>query len=153
MRTPESTAEQVLMGFWDNALPVDPIAIAKKMGIQVYLDKSLPNSGQLFVEGKNAKIHIHPDEPIYRQRFTVAHELGHFCLGHGPRPRQDNSGYSLNNFDPIERDANVFAAALIMPRPAMEHFVDIKSSFDELAQKFNVSGRAMQIRLKVLGLL
>ena len=153
LQTPESIAEQALREFWDNSLPVDPVAIAKKMGVPVYLDPNLSGSGQLFTEKGQSRIHIRPNESVSRKRFTVAHELGHLCLGHCPRPRQDNTAYSFLNFDPVERDANSFAAAMLMPRPAVEHFVDIRYSFDSLVKRFNVSGRAMQIRLQRLGLL
>ncbi|MDR3358564.1 MAG: ImmA/IrrE family metallo-endopeptidase [Desulfovibrio sp.] len=150
--TPESIAEQILQDFWDKSLPVDPVKIAVKMGIKVFSSLSLETSGQLLVDESGRKIiKFLRSEPLVRQRFTVAHELGHVCCGHGPRNRTDNSGYSLFNFDPVERDANMFAAALLMPEPAIAHFLDIGASLQGMAAKFCVSERAMQIRLEKLG--
>ena len=74
---PEVVAERVLKDFWDQSLPVDSAALAKKMGVRAYLAPELPASGQsAALESGEYKIQIKPGEPVYRQRFTVARELG-----------------------------------------------------------------------------
>lgn len=55
------------------------------------------------------------------QRFTAAHELGHFCMGHDPSMDDDNiirrSPFSTSGkLDFQEVEANAFAAAFLMPR-------------------------------------
>ncbi|WP_111560140.1 ImmA/IrrE family metallo-endopeptidase [Paracoccus sediminilitoris] len=51
-----------------------------------------------------------------RQRFTHAHELGHFMCHRGLRDRFEDSDASLNDFrDNIESEANLFASWLLMP--------------------------------------
>lgn len=51
-----------------------------------------------------------------RRRFTLGHELGHFMCHREIQERFEDSEDSLNNFhDSIEREANVFAAWLLMP--------------------------------------
>ena len=52
-----------------------------------------------------------------------------------------------------ERRVNIFAAALLMPRAAVEHFRDVRLSFPEPLKKFDVSGRTIRIRLVKMGLL
>src|SRR5438128_1930962 len=53
-----------------------------------------------------------------RKRFTVAHELGHYVLGHGSEVIRCRP-VDVENWDPKlhqdERDANTFAAEILMP--------------------------------------
>lgn len=62
----------------------------------------------------------------YRERFTIAHELGHFVLGHGDYLRSDtvleknlliadDSSEELN-YERLEYQANIFASLLLLPR-------------------------------------
>lgn len=51
-----------------------------------------------------------------RQRFTFAHELGHFMCHRDLRDKFEDSEETLNDFhDEIESEANVFASWLLMP--------------------------------------
>jgi len=51
-----------------------------------------------------------------RQRFTYAHELGHFMCHRALRDRFEDSHETLNDFrDKIETEANIFASWLLMP--------------------------------------
>ena len=53
---------------------------------------------------------------LRRQRFTYAHELGHFMCHRKLRNEFNDNQDSLNNFfDPIENEANIFASWLLMP--------------------------------------
>jgi Zn-dependent peptidase ImmA (M78 family) len=89
-----------------------------------------------------------------RQRFTIAHELGHYCLHRDQIDRlvekilfRDDGGP-----DNIEWQANQFAARLLMPQEEIR--LNIQSGIreiDELARKFGVSSLAMQFRLRNLG--
>lgn len=51
---------------------------------------------------------------VQRSRFTVAHELGHICLGHVGKYKLINREPSPND-NPIEQAANVFASRLLAP--------------------------------------
>lgn len=60
----------------------------------------------------------------------------------------------MYNFDPIEVEANRFAAELLMPEAAVRHYVQHGIiSISELARTFAVSEVAMKYRLKNLGIL
>ena len=85
----------------------------------------------------------------------MAHELGHYALGHGTRPRDLPTMFSSRQTDPIERDANKFAAALLMPASAIKYLVSQMGVTDisDLASTFDVSEVAMEYRLKNLGYL
>lgn len=71
-------------------------------------------SGQSYPEGRT--IHINKNEPEVRQRFTMAHEIGHVVMNHSGNPfRVKNNNTEIIN-QHYERMANKFAAELLMPR-------------------------------------
>lgn len=96
--------------------------------------------------------------PLRRFRFTIAHELGHWIC------------HALEGADPavsycrpvdlteaadrsLEREANVFAAELLMPEPAVRAGWEELGLADALASRFDVSPSAMSWRLFSFGLL
>ena len=91
-----------------------------------------------------------------RQRFTVAHEIGHIELNHlesgefSIACRDSMSSPSKANQEEIE--ANAFAAALLMPEPLVRRAHKITRDVYNLAIYFGVSRQAMERRLKRLGL-
>lgn len=105
-------------------LPVCPFAIAEKKGITVQTRMSDDHgvSGFLMRVGNEFGIYFasHIDNEGFK-RFSVAHELGHYFLpGHVDKlfPSGDGIHASRANFtssEPHERQADLFAAALLMP--------------------------------------
>ena len=154
------SARQVLDAYWNGALPVPVIHIANEMGISVFKQSKLDCSGKIELsdDGK-ASVFFNTDEPIVRQRFTIAHEIGHFALGHlkpgVDRLHRDSvDSFSSKSKDPIEISANKFAAQLLMPADSVRYaFLSEKLSITEIAQMFNVSGLALRFRLINLGLI
>ncbi|MBC8064841.1 MAG: ImmA/IrrE family metallo-endopeptidase, partial [Chlorobia bacterium] len=144
--------------------------VAKHLGLSVQPAALGDNvSGLLVVENGRGMIGFSDEHPITRQRFTIAHEIGHFVmhLSNGSlfidrdfsavyrRDKKSETGEQLR-----EIEANSFAAALLMP----ESLVKLEMSslnFDwgeehalrVLADKFQVSTQAMSLRLAKLGLL
>lgn len=155
---PDQAAQQVLLENWDGTFPVDPRAVAEKAGISIRPVSSRDYSGRAYIENGVQVIEFNTSDSSLRQRFTIAHELGHHALHHteaGHRFRDDPSKFSLNVVSPKETAANKFAAELLMPELAVKHFVINKNitSLEELAKLFSVSTVAMKFRLKNLGLL
>jgi Zn-dependent peptidase ImmA (M78 family) len=80
-----------------------------------------------------------------RQRFSIAHEIGHYLLGH------DDDNVIDDYFDkPIdkEQEANKFASELLMPIEFLKK--DIASSLyniPSLAKRYLVSEQVASIRL------
>lgn len=152
--TPAAQARKVLGALWDGYLPVDLDTIAKMIGLHVVPDETLAKDGYSGVyegpEGGNV-IRINPFESSQRRRFTLAHEIGHHIMQHGARLRDPVANFSMSA-DPIEREANQFAAELLMPEEAVRQLVRIDRIHDlsTLAQRFNVSEAAMHYRLKNL---
>lgn len=78
-----------------------------------------------------------------RARFTFAHELGHFFLGHeGRRARnKDKRTYKSDQQRIAEAEANIFASYFLVPTDLA---VDAASA-DEIADRFQVSLEAAEI--------
>lgn len=138
--------------------------ICKSHGVDVKSEElDMDVSGLFVIKEKEAYIRYNKNEAPHRQRFTMAHELGHFIL-HKDTPlfisKKDNVMY--RNLDSStgeikrEREANSFAASLLMPRKfVLDEISKIpkktKDPVSYLADKFRVSEQAMTFRLANLG--
>jgi len=130
-------------------------------------------SGILVAEKNRAAIGYNAMHAPVRQRFTIAHEIGHYVLHvlnvkTPPHSRLFVDRYvvyrrgedSATGNDQEEVEANTFAAALLMPERLVredikKHRFDLDDEDDlsALARHFNVSASAMSNRLANLGLL
>lgn len=88
-------------------------------------------------------INYNKTHSVVRQRFTVAHELGHILLGHNSRSRV----IDFNSKDINEQQANVFASELLVPLQMIKETCSSSESLSSLADKFWVSKDMMQWRL------
>lgn len=158
----ERLANQTFQAFADN-VPVDPRVIAEKMNIRVietkFADTGLRGyEGLSYIENNQRVILVNSEQPHSRKRFTIAHELGHHVLGHtenGYMFRDKDTDLNPYGAPPEEREANTFAASLLMPTEAVNQLI-VKlghSDLSYLASSFQVSEKAMSIRLKHLGYL
>jgi IrrE N-terminal-like domain len=94
------------------------------------------------------------DPPLRRFRFTIAHEIGHWvchCL-EGRAPKLEPSYCRAVDLKDaadrtLEREANVFAAELLMPEPAVRAAWEELGEVEACAVRFDVSPTAMQWRL------
>ncbi|MGL6493539.1 ImmA/IrrE family metallo-endopeptidase [Aeromonas veronii] len=107
----------------------------------------------------NVNKNHHPN----RQRFTIAHELGHFIhhrslIGDGINDnklyRSTNQGKYFNQNITLghEKEANTFAASLLMPREVVIECRRKGMSIKEMADYFRVSQAAMSYRLQGFGI-
>lgn len=76
-------ALRVLLEYGVRELPVDVAELCRRMGIQVktYQPKN-SNPGQAYLLNGNPVILVSEKEPVARQRFICAHEMGHVLMGH-----------------------------------------------------------------------
>lgn len=160
-------AKQTLEGF-EEQLPIDVQAIIQAHNIAIRkqpLEEVV--SGMLVVKKGHAIIGVNESHHLNRQRFTLAHELGHFIL-HGnsssvfidasPVFFRDETSSEGSKLQEIE--ANAFAAELLMPENMLRRIINNQplDAFDEgavrrLAAQFGVSTQAITIRLTKLGLI
>ena len=85
--------------------------------------------------------------PPTRQRFSVAHEIGHIVLHQPSGATVFNREISPND-DPRESEANVFASRLLAPICVL-HFLGV-SSAEEISELCNISQIAARIRYERL---
>ena len=148
------SAQEVLDEYWDGSLPVNPISIAQALGIAVYKNPNLTMSGMLAERKGGPAIIYNSNEATTRQRFTIAHEIGHYALGHGLSFRDGTNEFNLHNYEVPEVEANRFAAELLMPGDVVERYaLKRRQTLASLAKLFDVSRVAMKIRLQTLGLI
>lgn len=138
--------------------PVDVNGVSEKLGFRVIpFDFPDDTSAVLLIEGTVRSIGVNSRHALIRQRFSVAHELGHYLGGHEDfsgeyhlkvegRPIYEDPGHRQ------ELEANEFAAELLMPsfmlkKDVQETGLDVTA----LAQKYKVSEQAMWIQLINLG--
>ena len=115
----ESDALRILQEFNYYEPPVDPIDIAKKMGIDVKMVVFDSNDVSGMYDYEKRIIYVNNNELPTRKLFTVAHELGHVIM-HDDYVK-NNTEYKIlrrspHDNDPIELEADAFAANLMMPR-------------------------------------
>ena len=132
--------------------------VAKLLNIQIKKDSTLEVhvSGYIKKEGEQWIIGVNSCHHINRQRFTVAHELGHFVLHSSliekNGPMKDTILFRHNEQNPIEASANDFASQLLMPKEKFESAIkDGKKTIDALAKHFMVSSLAVRYRARKLG--
>lgn len=133
------------------SIPVDIEKIAEFYGIQIFRDEmSEGESGAIVINQSDCGMLINQNDHTNRQRFTIAHEIGHFVSYKyqgqtGERIDFRNLESSFGK-DLEEIFANKFAAAILMPISIIS---EIKNrSKIELANEFNVSTAAIENRIK-----
>lgn len=141
--------------------PLDIKAVAEKIfNIEIREDKFDKGvSGFLERIGGKWCIFINQYESELRKRFTIAHELGHFIKHRDKYMLSGSSTPDLIFFrdktiDPMEKEANDFAADLLMPK---DIFIEkIKSgcnTLEKLSEAFQLSTSAVKYRAYKLGLI
>lgn len=135
-------------------LGYDLISFTPKYGKKVELeDGRIVNIEDISgaVEKESNRVHINTSEGLHRARFTCAHEIGHIILEH-----ENPIDFRLNNnqdFSQDEREANIFAASLLMPGAMFRKLFNVRNgSLPILSRFFKVSYDAIAIRARELGL-
>jgi Zn-dependent peptidase ImmA (M78 family) len=138
-------------GIYDSYGRADIDLLLKQLGgdVQIATDEE-----SLHVRGRgNFTVFIPEFTSSRRDRFTIAHELGHYFL-HWLYPRESvGKKFGRGGRDRAETEANVFASALLMPAAKFsEAFKELAGNQWLLASRFDVSPRAAAVRAEVLGL-
>lgn len=139
-------------------VPVDLQAVAARLGLRIISSRDLPSnvSGMLlkdpsFGTESGFVIMVNSREPARRQRFTAAHEIGHFVLHRESIGDRLEDNYLLRSNGMSNRqevEANRFAADLLMPmNKVVEKMNAGLDTTKQLADAFGVSEIAMGIRL------
>lgn len=168
----ERAATEVLRDAGVHKAPVNVGDIAKHLGAVVRLAPDEGSiSGMLYRDGRQVIIGVNARDVPTRQRFTIAHEIGHLRLHRGRPMILDHKVHADIRVDlrdttlPSSREevqANAFAAELLMPEEYVREAVAkapkraLKSDdalVSHLHKIFDVSRDAMVYRLINLGLI
>jgi Zn-dependent peptidase ImmA (M78 family) len=164
---PEEAARRILAE-GSYGMPVDVEQIAQRLNITIRQQELEDNvSGILVIKQDRAVIGVNKDHHPHRQRFTIAHEIGHYLLHReaarvfiDAAPVFFRDERTATGDEPQEIEANTFAAALLMPEQALRDLVRQQplDVFDDAAVRrfaghFGVSAQAITIRLTRLSLI
>ena len=151
----------------NSGIPVDLDRIASHLGVPIrreFLNGDI--SGFLFRKDNQAAIVVNRSQSSTRQRFTIAHEIGHYLLDHKHDEIHVDRAFVLKfrkgtpAGDPDEIQANAFAATLLMPRDSLSadllsyerNGVIDDTTIQTLADRYGVSIQALLIQLATIDL-
>ena len=140
----QTNLTNILTNIGISALPLDFSELEKKL-------KKGHILGLVLKDDKNAVIYYSNKDSSNRQRFTIAHELGHICKHLVP----DSSDYPYIDWrieeessNHKEMEANIFAGELLIPLPKLKEIylsMTLQTS-PELAKIFGTSVNVMEER-------
>lgn len=149
---------QTIEGFQEDG-PVKLSALARSLGLTVKAATLAPGiSGEIRPDPDQTGrylIRVNRHDSSRRQRFTVAHEIGHFLLhrdqiGNGI---SDDVLYRSSLSDHREAEANRVAADILMPGRLVNKYLEeaqalgVEDVVTYASDKLEVSEAAMKIRL------
>lgn len=148
----EAKANDLTKDFTAPPIPVHEIA--ERSGVNVLFVSFGSNSEKVsgLCDFRTARIYVNKFDSPERQAFTMAHELGHWLLHRDYYLAEPEKYPVLPRFgdpmrdDPMEKEANKFAACLLVPSHLLKSV--IKAPVSALAQVFGVSRTMMEYRVK-----
>lgn len=168
-----ATDAKKIISQYAGVFPVPVGTIAQALGIKVYTTLDLPpnTSGSIVKEDNDQfTIYVKEGQSPRRQRFTIAHEIGHFVqhsdeLAEGEEMvspvtkkavvamhRPDDSKSMSEDVKGREQEADQFAADLLMPKEEFEKIWIASNTLQEVADYFGVSQMAANVRALLLNL-
>ena len=147
MKSPVDLAQAITRDYLYQ-LPVNIEEIVKAHGVDIDYILTGDEFNGLYMRYPSPSIAINARQSLARQRFTLAHELFHHLTC-------DKGAHTLRFSTTIERTADerrarIFSANALMPEPTIRLMVDLGCRKDELAKALEVSGKALDIRLRSL---
>lgn len=145
-------------------IPVPIEDIARMLNVSIGAAPNPDLAGILIRQKNSGLIGVNSDDTYPRQRFTIAHELGHYLLEKKDafEDTKEEIFYRDNiHIGENEKIANKFAAALLMPKNSLkkdfmklfEGRVFQDKDLEYLAERYLVSKEAMKYRLAHLNLI
>lgn len=142
--------------------PINVKSVLRKTNILTIYRPLSPKSYGLSLKSKNDDrfMLVNSNSTRGRQHFTIAHELFHLYYDENLTPHI--CGADADGASNVEKNADLFASALLMPKDGILQFVSVEeiSSKDiklatviKLEQFFSVSRSSLLYRLKAIGLL
>lgn len=135
-----------LVEYVSNSNPTEPLRLE-------YAVMEPATSGSLTYEAGVWIIKVNKYHNVRRQRFTIAHELGHYMMHRNKSEAfTDEIFFRSEKKDVIEYRANEFASLLLMPEDRVRKAIaEGDRNLGKLSERFNVSSAAMKVRVQELG--
>jgi Zn-dependent peptidase ImmA (M78 family) len=158
----EKAADKIRQKYDGDSILTDVTRIARENKIEVYEVIFNQNDIDGMIETKDniTSIYVNKANLEVRKRFTIAHEIGHYVLhlsnsNQGPIVdyRKAIMNYSTQEDLIKETQANMFASALLLPKEKLEIEWNLHKDIEFVANLFQVSRKALLIRLDNLGLI
>lgn len=149
----EEIAQNILETYWGRTVPIDINEILRRMKITIIQTPHMTDSGKFFFnKDGNPIIMVNTSNDLLRQRFSMAHELGHYVLSHGAYLSDPVGNFIAGIKDIKENEANMFALSILIPKSAIMFFRKNQENItvNMLAEYFRVSVMALRYRLKIL---
>lgn len=118
-----ATRQGIRLGL-DPALPVDIFGTIERERIWLLFEELTGLFGFFQREDDVAGVVLHSGHPQSLQRFTAAHEYGHYVLGHKASQDDDSYVYGLGDLPVQEYEAQAFAAEFLMPLALVNRALD-----------------------------
>lgn len=142
----------------EGAVPVDALA-TDLLGLLVIESDGIEVSGLLVPATRYVYLNARESrESEGRRRFTLAHEIGHWVCqcdegrSAAPEPILCRASDMSGTGSALEREANNFAASLLMPEQPIHQAAAEGLDIDAAAERFGVSDIAMEWRYFNLGI-
>ena len=138
-----------------SAPPIPVVEIAEGNGVDVVFATFGSRSEEVagYCDFAKKKLFVNTKDPAHRQSFTIAHELGHWIMhrdvfvGLDAYPVLPRFSRPINS-NPREKEANTFAAHLLVPDHLLKPVLNPAVSAAALASIFFVSRTMMEIRMQ-----
>lgn len=154
----KALSDQVLAENYIVEPPVDVYELAENYGLKVREEHFAPSfshvSGFIMLENGTPRIVVNSADSDNRKKFTVAHELGHWLLHKKELSANPKVGVLFRiplgklNTDPLESQANAFAANLLVPSEMLKEKKKTITTQKKLAEFFGVSEEVIGYRLE-----
>ena len=147
-------ADRLSSEFSGPPIPVHEIAERNGVNVVVADFGNSSNAVSGYGEFEESRLYVNKDDGIMRQLYAIAHELGHWVL-HRRIIEKDSdcydalpSFYGPDRSEPLEREADIFAAHLMIPGHMLRYGLAGKVPAVRLAGVFGVTVSLMEFRLR-----
>lgn len=144
-----NSAWQCLADFKIDRLPIDIMKIAREAGVRIVENSSVHELedgeyGRSYYDGETWVIIFDDLQDIIILRFTIAHELGHFFLGHALTHTKYADVQQVSKKPKAEEQADMFALRLLCPACVIKD-LNVNSA-EELAELCKIPMKWAKVR-------
>lgn len=161
------------LGLLDTS-PLDPFALAKKLGIKVWSPSDVPGLDKTHLDvllrsdgktrscwsavtvmvGKKTLVILNTSHSRGRQANDLTHELSHFIRGHQAHEADvsEDGLMLLDGYDKAqELEADWLSGTLLLPRSALTSIARRKLAKEDAAAEYGVSTQLLTYRMAMTG--